>query len=170
MHSIGYKFHWKAMVDPSTALASSLEESQAGKRSRPPRFLDYPTWLCSGKVSLGLLELRGDSKVAIRGTPWVVLAFGKPKRSSLEWGDRAQVAVRYPITGGFMTKAPGGHLYFGSKTTPDACQLQTQIVDYQSTLVGSGPWYRRRLYLGTQSLVHAFTMWRYHRYCYATTK
>jgi hypothetical protein len=47
-------------------------------------------------------------------------------------------------------------------------KLVTEIRGYNPWLIGSTqpiPFYRKLLYLSTQSIVHAYVMWRFHRHC-----
>lgn len=50
-------------------------------------------------------------------------------------------------------------------------QLVTEIRGYSPRLLGGKepvPWYRKCLYLSTQSILHAYVMWRFQRYCIHT--
>jgi hypothetical protein len=108
----------------------------------------------------------------------------------------SQCVVSLPITGGFLTtmnknnhrNEQGPLILFTlrhSKTihndpttatttqhhnnATDTIQLQTALIHYRPTLVGSRlpvPDWRQRLYSSTQSFVHAHVMWRFHRYCW----
>lgn len=47
-------------------------------------------------------------------------------------------------------------------------QLVTEIRGFSPRLLGGKepvPWYRKCLYLSTQSILHAYVMWRFQRYC-----
>jgi len=105
-----------------------------------------------------------------------------------------QCTVTLPITGGLLSLSPprggGAAIMFllkkstrlpsseEEKTTkgddsvivrkPDSvCSLTSALVGYRPWLAGSKlpvPLYRKCLYLGTQSVIHACVMWRFHRH------
>ena len=84
------------------------------------------------RLSLGLLQLRGDT---LRAGPLVLLRFGRPTltRSAVDW----------PIEGGLLAGAPGGHWRLGA--TPD--HVEASLSDYRPALP-------RPLYVLTHLHVH----------------
>jgi hypothetical protein len=165
-------------------------------------FETYPTWLCRGMTSFGLLEAVPSQDQPkcfdIRTRWWGVnlLSFDRPKRNRREQFIRSYIiptvfsnlgrdkvcTVTIPISGGFFaagkdTKVKGA-LVFKLQTTKVAQNgdrflaggkrtLITEIHNYRPMLCGTTiPFktHRVRLYLGTQSLAHAFVMWRFHKH------
>lgn len=144
----------------------------------------YPEWLCRGSVTFGLLKavpVASGTEIRTRllginiltlGTPTRQrLSFKKEKGADVDGGNREENSVQwsYPILGGLMTATqPAGQLVMTlhSIASPSPT-LDTQLVAYRPALVGkhapSNP-IRTSLYLGTQSVIHGYAMWRYHRY------
>lgn len=104
----------------------------------------------------------------------------------------SQCTVSLPITGGLLALVPpekpnsrnrGAVLFTltkrketgSSSSSSDSdhspqtvCSITTAVAGYRPFLVGSAPCnvLRQGLYFGTQSLVHASVMWRFHRRCW----
>jgi len=115
----------------------------------------------------------------------------RDKASSRSLLQQEAVQWKYPITGGVLASRPGGALVVTLRqqqqpfvTSPSSSSsmdlvLDTQLVDYRPRLVGgavaastttttttrrgTNP-LRVGFYLGTQSLLHGYVMWRFHRY------
>ena len=184
-------YSWEANVNPDSAKASAKEVSSRPKQWKPSlqkghwsisetRDLleTYPEWLCRGSVTLGLLKavpiLNGGTRVQTRLFGINILTFGKPvgQRISLKTRGGTEDVVRwkYALQGGIMTASPpAGHLYvgMGTRVSSDRVFLESGLVDYAARVVGikipPNP-VRVVFYLGTQSFVHGYVMWRYHRY------
>ena len=161
-------FVWTASMDRLTGKAQSNEISFPSKHwshsnsDLVDHFLCYPQWLCKGSVTLGLLKaVAADGwDVRLIGFGTSLLKLGPPVRRGNE--------VQFPFQGGLMvakTKSRQGYLKFSAY---DDGVIQTGIVNYRASLCGvSAPTnaVRRLVYLRTQSLVHAYVMWRFHQYC-----
>jgi hypothetical protein len=169
-------FKWSASVDRKSGLAQSQEISypksseghydndNAKKISQ--RFLDYPTWLCKGSVTLGLFKaVRSSAEqsggpcwdVRLKGTGTSMLALGLPSK-------RGNV-VQFPLQGGLVVAANQGCLRFA---VTDHGLIETNIVNYRPSICGAKPpisAFRAGVYVRSQTLVHAYVMWRFHRYC-----
>jgi hypothetical protein len=176
--SIAKGFKWSASVDRKTGLAQSQETTYPKRTSEgrydsdqakkiAQRFLDYPKWLCKGSVTLGLFKAvpssaeRSSSScgwdVRLKGTGTSMLALGQPSK-------RGNV-VQFPLQGGLLVAANNGCLRFA---VTDHGVIETNIVNYRPSICGKSPpitAFRAAVYGRTQTLVHAFVMWRFHRYC-----
>jgi len=96
------------------------------------------------------------------------------------------ISFDLPILGGLLTTTSNIHPNYGSirfslfRDKPNTASLfssnskldsiicmQTEIVDYPPAIAGEAPisWLRKSFYLNTQSYVHAYVMWRYHKRC-----
>ena len=217
------KFQWSAHVNQTTGLAGSLETSTVPSDSplhcqivetdqknllmglSKQLFIRYPSWLCQGKVTLGLLQAvprtSGHIKLQARLVGWTLLEFGPPKGRQFSYKTTRmrnnqplteQITTcqwSLPITGGCLTVPFGAYSasklpakgevrltlkqtnlssnQHDNKENPHM-QLQTELIDYRPHVVGaalpSNP-LRTGFYLGTQSTVHAFVMWRFHGAC-----
>lgn len=83
---------------------------------------------------------------------------------------------KYPIQGGWMVAAASGDLVVTlrpadttQKGQNDSVVLDTQLVAYRPAVVGGTaqqPANRLRIafYLSTQSVIHGYAMWRFHRF------
>lgn len=152
----------------------------------------YPIWMCQGSVSLGLLKAIPQTKrvgcsykILTRLGGINLLTFDRPlkkrkyifnKLSSIESYD----TVTIPLLGGLMTNGKGketqqGSLKFSLHTTvvnrhgePYPQQRRrfiiTEIDNYRPMLLGAGGGLRARVYLHTQSVIHAYVMWRFHNH------
>jgi hypothetical protein len=151
-------------------------------------FESYPKWLCQGKVSLGLLyaKISLDQKRSSIGlteirTRWGnvnVLTFGQPQRRHI--CNRLMIplskqrfdSITLPILGGWMTSGVDqgnkGSLSFTMHTSDEQLHSRfiiTEIDRYQPMLLGeNGGTWRARMYLHTQSVIHAYVMWRFHNH------
>lgn len=94
------------------------------------------------------------------------------------------VTVKIPILGGLLAcqrktenkaVSNSGELHFqltqsrsGDPQAQDFLQIETRIKDYESAISGKPPlnFFRKALYLNTQSLLHAYVMHRFHSHCY----
>ena len=152
----------------------------------------YPNWLCRGSVTLGILQAvpvgsgagaaTGGTRIQTRLGGIPILTFGKPvgQRVAITSQNIRDESIQwtYPIVGGIMAakttpSAPSaGKLVVTLRSVATEPVLDTQLVDYRPALVGGGgdggqkpanP-IRVALYLGSQSAIHGYAMWRYHRY------
>lgn len=120
--------------------------------------------------------------------------FSIPKdRSSSSSTTLASVQWSYPILGGLLAAKPGGFLVatlHEASVRPSSQQqqrlgattlsppfpstmsqtpvLETELIDYRPALVGAKKLpvnrIRTRFYLSTQSVIHGYAMWRFHRH------
>ena len=128
----------------------------------------------------------------LRLGPMSILTFGKPRiRNNYNnmiqqcWNlihRRSMTVVQIPIQGGWLSakmtltmqnKKNLGLLQFSYYANdPKSFHMETNIVDYLPTLawIGSSSLpihpIRKYLYLKTQSYLHAFVMWRFHKHCH----
>lgn len=199
-------YSWRAAVDRTMGRAFSRETSNLHPMKTSKRLsttkasnLDelafrtlssYPTWLCRGGQSLGLLKAvkkpDGGCDVRLRWGSCSVLSFDRPQRcgqlhplsSVLPLFLSNDYTVELPISGGALaiTGTPGGNgsLWFSirkpngsSKGSLNYGIFITEIRSYRPSICGkkipTSP-FRSRLYLGTQSLLHGFVMWRFHHH------
>ena len=143
----------------------------------------YPVWLCRASQSLGLLKAvqspDGGCDVQTRWGKCSILSFHRPQgqgqlhllSSVLPPFFAKDYTVDLPISGGAVaiadTPRGNGSLRFSIfPGRPDGA-IVTQIRGYRPSIVGrrrpASP-LRSRLYLGTQSLLHGFVMWRFHHH------
>ena len=126
-------FAWKAAVDRATGIASTLETSQAPKKSPLFRhldddidenlplvatelFADYPAWLCRFPVTFGTIRavpMHGGYEIRDRLFGTLLLAFGKARthhfsiEKKREGGlsiQQSRSTVSIPITGGLLSR------------------------------------------------------------------
>jgi hypothetical protein len=197
-------YSWRAAVDRTLGRAFSRETSNLvpigtekdSRKINAPNFdavvfrtlASYPSWLCRGSQSLGLLKAvktsDGGCDVQTRWGSCSVLSFDRPRRhgqlhplsSILPLFFSSDCTVELPISGGALaiTGTPGGNgsLWFtiqkrntSFKGSLNCGTFKTEIQSYRPSLCGKKiptSALRSRLYLGTQSLVHGFVMWRFH--------
>jgi hypothetical protein len=185
------KYICTATVDRRTGLASSKEVSSLNNIVSPTAttattvlmnvFEQYPIWLCKGCVSFGLLKAipKKNQKYEIRTRVGNInlLTFDHPYRSRR----RHDSTVILPIIGGMMSynnhykhnkRKQKGYLYFTiekqlaqQQPMTSSANIVTGIEQYAPMLVHYGRRCRAGLYLSTQSVIHAYVMWRFHRYC-----
>jgi hypothetical protein len=176
-------FDWEASMDAKSGSAKSTETSQV-TLLKPNNFIQYfrqqrtiyqtsqdivSSWadfLCRGSVTLGLFEAKHWNKVVSlqpKFIPLSLLEFGEVRRRRNCW--------EIPIEGGFLSKCgpkrgDRGKLTFQVSTAKeDRLLLETHIVDYRPWLVGGAPVpvMRKLLYSSTQSVVHGYITWRFHK-------
>mmetsp|Transcript_15453 Transcript_15453/g.28764 ORF Transcript_15453/g.28764 Transcript_15453/m.28764 type:complete len:275 (+) Transcript_15453:195-1019(+) len=153
----------------------------------------WPYFVCKGSVTFGLFRAAAKDKnknrtssnticIQPRFLPVSLLGFGKPQRqqkTNLVGKPRQQMVGMWeiPLKGGLLALVPHkGKLVFsisktmkapekGAGTVNDIYQISTQIVDYQPWLAGHPPVssIRKWLYLSTQSHIHAYITWRFHK-------
>ena len=211
-------FRWSAQVDRTTGLAGALETSTVPSDAplfheivktnqkillmglSKQLFTNYASWLCQGKVTLGLLRAvpsttNGHTQLQDRFLGWTLLEFGPPKGFQFSYTSTTMknnppvieqtttCQWSLPIMGGCLTvplasKTPANSkvcLTLKQTTLSNQqdnknphIQLQTELIDFRPRVVGaaipSNP-LRTGFYLGTQSIVHAFVMWRFHGAC-----
>ena len=162
-------------------------DDRSWRESIIQKFESYPQWMCQGSVSLGLLQAVphrpsrtiGGCAYEIR-TRWGgirLLTFDRPYRrwNSLldQWKGSSKDRITLPILGGRMTATGTSQENQGSLvfTLYDDQQQQqcrrfivTEIDQYRPMLLGAGGRWRTRVYLHTQSVIHAYVMWRFHHY------
>jgi hypothetical protein len=177
--SIRKKFNWKSNIDYRTGLASSMEQSSVfvSKNVRIQRIsrdmvTTWPDFICKGSVTLGLFEVKRDQRllgtsIRPRFVPINLLSFGMVRR--LIQGPKC-FHWEIPIRGGLLALPTDkdnkvfGKLTFSVAKEQSNYRLTTQIVGYRPWLAGTRPSIvRQRLYLSTQSVLHAYIMWRFHR-------
>lgn len=147
----------------------------------------WPTFICKPSVSLGLFcaSKKSDDDVMcihpILFPSLRLLDFGRPKpgpQHKQHPNDVLCGSWEIPIRGGLLALPSGynGQGYHGKLTFSIAeqrhanCngsmyQLTTHIVKYSPTLAGPPPVQRirKQVYLHSQSLVHAYVTWRFHK-------
>lgn len=147
------------------------------------RFSRYPEWVVRGAVTLGLFQVLpvqgGGFELRDRIFGISFLTFGSPKgRRDASWtamGRESQCTVTIPIEGGILAlckykRDKMGFLRMKIKHSKDTDRtlLVTEVDGYCPMLAGSKepvPFHRKWIYLSSQSLIHAYVMWRFHRYC-----
>mmetsp|Transcript_6327 Transcript_6327/g.14286 ORF Transcript_6327/g.14286 Transcript_6327/m.14286 type:complete len:236 (+) Transcript_6327:771-1478(+) len=180
-------FRWKAWIDTKTGIAESWEKSSFRPApvnlSRPKErevcqrvFTEYPDWLAKPRVTFGLLRtkpIKDSTCVSLFGR-WNVLRFGKYRLSTItRRGREVKTTILLPMVGGFMTlphKDGCGVLEFSLVQRNDETRMETKIAKgYRPALAGRAPVHPLRAftYRRTQSLLHAYIMWRFHKHCYS---
>ena len=200
----GSHFISRVFFDRATGIATSLETSDIPTHSNLSAWLkneksssiarkifqEYPSWLCQGGITLGLLKAEsysyGRNKHRVRVHDRLfginVITFGQPTSSSLQLKHQknnscsATTKVELPIVGGCLVSRPtdtdtcSGCLQFILQTSSvGVARLETGIAgDYFPALVGQPPVLpiRAWVYQSTQSMVHSYIMWRFHQHCY----
>ena len=165
-------FRWSASIDLPTGVAVSKEVStippgcQLRKGKSPNKiFASYPSWLSKCRVTFGILKTRD-----VKGEKWIkdrlfgydILGFGKPKV-------RNNCSVSIPIVGGLMALPSKDGAYGSLVFELHSDELETRVAyGYRPSIAGAAPVSRLRAwtYQSTQSLLHAYVMWRFHFYCY----
>lgn len=163
---MGYR--WQATVDVHSGVCNSKETSP-WKRGDDDvdlydAFCGYPRWLCRFLVTFGLLRARDTvdgTDICFLGT--TAFQFGKPHQLGVFTTSSSTVKTILPIQGGWLTKQPTGALIFSQ----DNDTLETSVVHYRPfrKVDGKVNTLRSFLYLHSQSIVHGYVMWRFHRYC-----
>ena len=165
-------YRWTAAVERSSGIATSLEVSSAPKplTNACDTFVNYPHWLARPTVTFGILKAKpnpnGSTTIQLRGSGLDILTFARHV-------SKGRNKILLPITGGLLAhpnpRKPReyGALSFAMKTNQI---LETRIEGgYRPTISGYPPVSRARAwtYRSTQSLFHAYVMWRFHNYCHA---
>lgn len=174
-----------SILPASCNLRRAFDSSRAPSKLVEDMFRQYPTWLAGWRVTFGCLratpvneEARHKQEIPIRDALFGVtlLSFdgqGKLQRRRVKRQTEYNMVI--PIVGGLMTlptpKGSCGGLSFSliTNTDRDMLTLETSIVGgYRPTIVGPAPVsrFRASVYRSTQSLVHAYIMWRFHHFCY----
>jgi hypothetical protein len=166
---------WLCRPSVTFGLLRAVETVEGGTelRSRPfgIKFLEFGKARSLGRVSVGTAPAAGD---------------GGTERTS-------RCAIRIPITGGLLAlpgpnnnekrkdRGCGGALSFALRTKQTVkrsdetegstlrCSIVTGIAGYRPAIAGrAAPTGRLRaaVYLGTQSFLHGYIMWRFHRHCW----
>jgi hypothetical protein len=163
----------------------NAKDSTREARSRLRSFVselvaDYPNWLAQGGVTLGLLRAVNHPKeqctsLEPRLINFNILSFGTVQIKNIT---PTRCVLELPIVGGLLAlpAASGtndrGCLKFVIETGPRIngdiipCELRTEIAgNYCPWIAGYPPvpLFRKWTYLSTQSPVHAYCMWRFHR-------
>jgi hypothetical protein len=144
----------------------------------------YPSWLANWRVTFGCLRAipvveRGESKdIVVRDAVFGValLSFGQSQfRVTKTNRNNKEYNMVIPIVGGLLalssSKGRRGALSFSlfQRNDDSSLRLETSIVDgYRPAIAGAAPVksFRAGFYRSTQSLFHAYIMWRFHHYCY----
>lgn len=144
----------------------------------------YPEWLVRGAVTFGLFRAvpvqDGGCSLQDRFLGINFLTFGSPESEKHLQEGLGDCTVTLPIVGGLLAlRKPSrnedmGCLKFTLEQNEALKQTQliTEIQGYSPLLVGSrepAPFYRKCLYLSTQSIIHAYVMWRFQRHCIHTS-
>lgn len=178
--SVGAKnYRWTAALDRSSGIATSLEVSSAPLSNRPwtkdvcvrTIFATYPVWLVKPSVTGGILKAKsnpnGSTTIHLRGFGHNILTFQRHVA-------RGKDSILLPIAGGVLalpnpnsrTRKYGGAISFSMNKNRI---LETKIErGYRPSIAGYSPVSRVRAltYRSTQSLFHAYVMWRFHMHCY----
>jgi len=167
----------------SCSLCRAMNSSRTPAKLVESVFGRYPSWLAGWRVTFGCLRAvpTMDEKNSIHATALrdslcgvTLLSFGQGRfhvRRKLQTEYRMVI----PIVGGLMalpsSKGSYGSLVFSlirNDDGNDSLSLVTSIADdYRPAIAGSPPVSRLRagLYRSSQSLFHAYIMWRFHHYC-----
>lgn len=158
-------------------------------------FRVYPEWLCRPFVSFGLLKSKSSERsieIHDRFFGCKLLTFGTPIARTIpqreESGSRPTISsfeVSIPITGGHLCRQERNSYsqqasfivctltthreQLDKQLSLTSCRLETQLVSFRPVLTGEAPVspVRSWLYLLTQSTVHAYVTWRFHRRCWS---
>ena len=184
------RFTWKADLDRHTGVATSHECScwslqddfrmtdRLVRKISEDFVASWAGFLCRGTVTFGLLQTRLDrskqtTSLHFRGVPQLsILTFGAAHhhRSPGEWD--------IPICTSWLARpdpntrhSSGGCLRFKirrqwqEEEPKRKFHLESQIVGYHPWLAGEAPVssIRKFLYLNTQSRIHAYVTYRFHR-------
>ncbi len=174
----------------SVVLHRTFHSSRSREALVKDTFQRYPSWLAGWRVTFGCLRAdlvrnksREEQEIAIKDALFGVtlLSFGQGKPSKRHQRRHCQIEYNYmlPIVGGFMTMTSPedscGALSFSLISTcrddNESFVLETSVSGYRPKFAGPAPVSRLRagIYRSTQSMVHAYVMWRFHHYCYHQT-
>lgn len=147
----------------------------------------YAAWLSKFTVTMGLLKAKPTNggyelRDRVFGINFLTIGRASGQRVSFQSltpeGVRQQTSqctVAMPITGGLMTREGNGvcgiiqlTLTKNELAYPEdeiTCSIQTELIGYRPSLTGPPPVpaTRKWFYLCTQSVVHGYVMWRFHR-------
>ncbi|CAB9510159.1 expressed unknown protein [Seminavis robusta] len=158
------------------------------------RLEEYPQWLVRGAVTWGLFHAvpipGGGFSLQDRFLGINFLIFGRPHASRFSFlktvtskhNARLQTregdaTVTLPIIGGVLALKNGygdrGCLWFRLQHNEalQETKMITEIRGYHPFLIGDKlpiPFFRKMIYLSTQSVIHAYVMWRFQRHCLHT--
>lgn len=179
-----------SIVPASSNLHRTFHSSRSREALVKDTFQRYPSWLAGWRVTFGCLRAdlvrnksREEQEIAIKDALFGVtlLSFGQGKPSKRHQRRHCQIEYNYmlPIVGGFMTMTSPedscGALSFSLISTcrddNESFVLETSVSGYRPKFAGPAPVSRLRagIYRSTQSMVHAYVMWRFHHYCYHQT-
>jgi hypothetical protein len=164
-----------------TTRSSSREAIRKLKHFSRDLAASYPNWLVSGSVTFGILRaVSNPNNLSTVLKPRLIdlclLSFGDLR---IKRATATGCEFELPITGGLLSlpvppegEQDRGCLNFEVITdsmtdgTVRSCHLRTTITgNYCPWVAGNPPvpFVRKWTYLSSQSLVHAYVMWRYHK-------
>ena len=186
--------HEISRVPSSCSLHRTIASGGEAAKFIRDLFCGYPSWLATWPVSLGCLrsipitaETRMKQTITALRDPvfgMTFLSFGPGRFSVREIQRRAgrratEYTVTLPLAGGLLARPSSsgtfGSLFFTLISKRDAngesfFVIDTGIADgFRPALAGSTPPLSRTragIYRSSQSLLHAYIMWRFHRHCY----
>jgi len=174
-----------SFVPPKSKLAKAVAHHDDLLGLACPMFDKYPVWLCRFPTTLGFLKAvpskGGGHHIKTRIFGITLLSLGVPFAHSLRLkSGESETTVVLPITGGILSLSGAegkdrGALKFAIQSVSSAEQegvLKTKIVTaisgYRPTLCGKQTptsFLRTKFYLSSQSVLHSYVMWRFHRHC-----
>jgi len=174
-----------SFVPPKSKLAKAVAHHDDLLGLAGQMFDNYPVWLCRFPTTLGFLKAvpskGGGYHIKTRIFGVTILSLGAPYAHSLRLKSReSESSVVLPITGGILALSgvegkDRGALKFAIQSVSSAEQegaLKTKIVTaisgYRPALCGKQTptsFLRTKFYLSTQSVLHSYVMWRFHRHC-----
>ena len=185
-------FQWSGSLDSKTGLANSIERSEIAHNSNIETiqcrahelFSNYPKWLVRKRVTFGSLCLRERAICdSLFGSKLLIFDSFPSYDEESENSVGKKVHFLLPISGGGLAnrgdnRQSEADFSFGSlqftltesnsknQETQPVLELETRVVGFKSAIAGSAPVgkVRKLIYLSSQRLVHAYVMWRYHRY------
>ena len=148
----------------------------------------WPTLLAKGSTTLGMIRTsphdpdKHSTTIRLRLLNLPLLSFGKVRQANVTYGvKKFPYELHVPITGGLLSllipsAKDRGWLKFVVETDTLAatttrsksvrCRLRTEIAGHYSPRIAGRPpisKLRKWMYLSSQSYVHAYSMWRFHR-------
>lgn len=187
-------FRWEAKLDPKSGLANSFESSQSSLDKKVSGkilsekvndiFASYPDWLCGFGVTFGLLkamkrpvELFGSKKkrnyneaITIYSSIFnlELLTFGVERGRTRRRNGNAIPSYEYHVIGGLLAYSNDcrGSITFDVFSDNDKIKFESRVNEYIPAISGGAPvnFLREKMYTGSQRLVHAYVMWRYHHF------
>lgn len=177
-------FKWEANLEAQSGVASSLERSVLKvpsdywipegivRKVSKEMVASWSSFICLGGVTLGIFETKldessGNSSLHFRYVPgFSILTFGSVK-------DFGNGQWDIPIRPSWLARQdPKQNDNYGClrfriqrQNREKAFLVESRIMGYRPWLVGSAPVspIRKFLYLSTQSKMHAYITWRFHR-------